>query len=96
MRQIFLKLSVLGFALIFVDGAIAQTDDVLPSWNEGKAKQAIIQFVKNVSTVGGSKFVPQAERIAAFGNSDGDLQMLQWTAAGEGARFYLYVHHINK
>jgi hypothetical protein len=31
--------------------------------------------------------------IAAFGNSDGDLQMLQWTAAGKGARFCLYVHH---
>jgi phosphoserine phosphatase len=31
--------------------------------------------------------------IAAFGNSDGDLQMLQWTAAGEGTRFCLYVHH---
>jgi len=31
--------------------------------------------------------------IAAFGNSDGDLQMLQWTAAGDGASFMLYVHH---
>lgn len=31
--------------------------------------------------------------IAAFGNSDGDLQMLQWTAAGEGPRFCLIVHH---
>ena len=31
--------------------------------------------------------------VAAFGNSDGDLQMLQWTAAGEGKRFMLYVHH---
>ncbi len=31
--------------------------------------------------------------IAAFGNSDGDLQMLQWTAAGEGPRFMLLVHH---
>jgi len=31
--------------------------------------------------------------IAAFGNSDGDLQMLQWTMAGEGPRFALYVHH---
>ena len=31
--------------------------------------------------------------IAAFGNSDGDLQMLQWTAAGDGARFCMYVHH---
>ena len=31
--------------------------------------------------------------IAAFGNSGGDLQMLRWTAAGEGRRFCLYVHH---
>ena len=31
--------------------------------------------------------------IAAFGNSDGDLQMLQWVSAGDGARFCLYVHH---
>jgi hypothetical protein len=31
--------------------------------------------------------------IAAFGNSDGDLQMLQWTAAGKGTRFMLIVHH---
>ena len=31
--------------------------------------------------------------IASFGNSDGDLQMLQWTAGGEGARFCLLVHH---
>jgi phosphoglycolate phosphatase-like HAD superfamily hydrolase len=31
--------------------------------------------------------------IAAFGNSDGDLQMLQWTCAGAGARLCLYVHH---
>jgi 2C-methyl-D-erythritol 2,4-cyclodiphosphate synthase len=30
--------------------------------------------------------------IAAFGNSDGDLQMLQWTAAGSGARFMGIVH----
>lgn len=31
--------------------------------------------------------------LMAFGNSEGDLQMLQWTAAGSGARFCLYVHH---
>ncbi len=31
--------------------------------------------------------------IAAFGNSDGDLQMMQWTAAGKGAYLCLYVHH---
>jgi hypothetical protein len=31
--------------------------------------------------------------IAAFGNSDGDLQMLQWTCGGPGAHFCLFVHH---
>jgi len=31
--------------------------------------------------------------IAAFGNSDGDLQMLQYTMGGSGARFALIVHH---
>jgi len=31
--------------------------------------------------------------IAAFGNSDGDLQMLQWVAAGASESFCLYVHH---
>jgi phosphoserine phosphatase len=31
--------------------------------------------------------------IAAFGNSDGDQQMLEWTVAGKGARFALLVHH---
>jgi len=31
--------------------------------------------------------------IAAFGNSDGDFQMLEWTTAGKGARLGVYVHH---
>ncbi|HXC97425.1 MAG TPA: HAD family hydrolase [Edaphobacter sp.] len=31
--------------------------------------------------------------LAAFGNSDGDQQMLEWTAAGPGPRFMLLVHH---
>jgi phosphoglycolate phosphatase-like HAD superfamily hydrolase len=31
--------------------------------------------------------------IAAFGNSDGDLAMLQWTAASRGTHLCLYVHH---
>jgi len=31
--------------------------------------------------------------IAAFGNSDGDMQMLEWATAGEGARLALFVHH---
>ncbi len=31
--------------------------------------------------------------IAAFGNSDGDFQMIEWTTSGPGARFGLIVHH---
>ena len=31
--------------------------------------------------------------VFAFGNSDGDLEMLQWTAAGEGPRFAAILHH---
>src|SRR3954454_12614695 len=42
--------------------------------------------------VGINEFVGRRP-IAAFGNSDGDQQMLEWTAAGSGARFALLVHH---
>jgi hypothetical protein len=42
--------------------------------------------------VGIQKFIGRRP-IAAFGNSDGDLQMLQYTAAGSGPRFMLIVHH---
>ena len=31
--------------------------------------------------------------IAAFGNSDGDLEMLQWTTMSGGVRLGLFVHH---
>src|SRR6476659_3085272 len=31
--------------------------------------------------------------VAAFGNSDGDLEMLQWATTGGGVRFGLIVHH---
>ncbi len=42
--------------------------------------------------VGISRFIGKRP-IAAFGNSDGDLQMLEWTTSGEGSRFGLIVHH---
>jgi phosphoserine phosphatase len=53
-----------------------------------------IDFIddKGEKPVGIHKFIGRRP-IAAFGNSDGDLQMLQWTAACSGARFCLYVHH---
>ena len=51
--------------------AYAQTDP-LPSWNDGPAKQAIVEFVQSTTTQGGPQFVPPAERIATFDN-DGTL-----------------------
>ncbi|CAN7146028.1 HAD family hydrolase [Bosea sp. LjRoot9] len=52
-------------------GAFAQADP-LPSWNEGKSKQAILDFVGKVTREGGPDFVRPAERIATFDN-DGTL-----------------------
>jgi hypothetical protein len=54
----------------------------------------VIDFVddKQGKPVGIQKFIGRRP-IAAFGNSDGDLQMLQWTTAGDGPRFALIVHH---
>ena len=46
----------------------------------------------NGKPVGIHEFIGQ-QPIAAFGNSDGDLEMLQWTASGSGARLMLLVHH---
>lgn len=53
-----------------------------------------IDFIndKGGKPVGIQKFIGRRP-IAAFGNSDGDLQMLQWTAAGRGRRLMLLVHH---
>lgn len=44
----------------------------LPSWNEGAAKSAILDFVARVTKEGGADFVPPAERVAVFDN-DGTL-----------------------
>jgi phosphoglycolate phosphatase-like HAD superfamily hydrolase len=42
--------------------------------------------------VGINRFIGRRP-IFAFGNSDGDLAMLQWTMAGDGPRFAGLVHH---
>ena len=53
-----------------------------------------IDFVddKSGKPVGIHKFIGRRP-IAAFGNSDGDLEMLEWTAAGAGARLMVLIHH---
>jgi phosphoserine phosphatase len=57
-------------------------------------KQPKVEFINDGpgKPAGINRFIGRRP-IAAFGNSDGDLQMLQWTAAGTGARFCLFVHH---
>ncbi len=47
---------------------------------------------KEAKPVAIQKFIGRRP-IAAFGNSDGDLQMLQWTTAGKGKRLGVIVHH---
>jgi hypothetical protein len=46
--------------------------DPLPSWNDGMAKQAIVNFVRVTTDQTGTKFVPPEERIATF-DQDGTL-----------------------
>jgi phosphoserine phosphatase len=46
--------------------------DPLPSWNDGDAKQSILDFVERVTDPTSPDFVPEAERIATFDN-DGTL-----------------------
>ncbi len=51
---------------------LAQPADPLPSWNDCFAKEAIVQFVGQVTTEGSASFVPAVERVAVFDN-DGTL-----------------------
>jgi phosphoglycolate phosphatase-like HAD superfamily hydrolase len=50
----------------------ASAQDPLPSWNDGAAKSAIVNFVKTTTETGGANFVPPEERIATF-DQDGTL-----------------------
>jgi phosphoserine phosphatase len=59
-------------AIVFASLTTTQAQDPLPSWNDGKAKQAIMDFVTKVAKEGSPEFVPPDERIATFDN-DGTL-----------------------
>src|SRR5947207_109528 len=65
-------LITLALLLIFALNRVASAQDPLPSWNDGPAKQAIVEFVKATTTEGSLKFVPLEERIATF-DQDGTL-----------------------
>jgi len=66
-----IRVFALGALLAFGSPIRAQTDP-LPSWNDGAAKKAIVDFVQATTTRGSPKFVEPAERIATF-DQDGTL-----------------------
>src|SRR5947199_654107 len=61
----------LAWMVVFVTIG-AQAADPLSSWNDGPAKQAIVEFVKATTTQGSPQFVPPEERISTF-DQDGTL-----------------------
>lgn len=72
LQRTFLASLVVAIALFASQPAAAQQDDPLPSWNDGKAKTAILEFVEKTTREGSPDFVPVPERIATFDN-DGTL-----------------------
>lgn len=72
MKRTFLKTLVLATLMTALLSNVARAADVLPSWNDGAAKQAIVNYVMKVTKEGGPDFVSLAERIATFDN-DGTL-----------------------
>jgi hypothetical protein len=67
---------------------------ITPDGKPELVKEAKVEFVDDGpgKPAGINRFIGRRP-IFAFGNSDGDLQMLQWTVAGNGARFAGLVHH---
>jgi hypothetical protein len=59
-------------ALAIVGITTANAQDPLPSWNDGPAKQAIVEFVKTTTDQSNPKFVPAEARVATF-DQDGTL-----------------------
>ena len=55
-----------------ISTSIDEIVDPLPSWKDGVTKQAILNYVNDVTTEGSANFIPVSERIATFDN-DGNL-----------------------
>ena len=65
-------IAVAVISSVFGGAAAQPAGDPLPSWNDGAAKKAIVEFVQATTTEGSPKFVPPPERIATF-DQDGTL-----------------------
>jgi phosphoserine phosphatase len=68
------KVTLVRFAVVALGftALVAHAQDPLASWNDGPAKQAIVEFVKATTTQGSPEFVPPEARIATF-DQDGTL-----------------------
>ena len=60
------------FLIVLLCGQTYAQPDPLPSWNDGSAKTAIVEFVKTTTEKNSPKFVPAEARIAVF-DQDGTL-----------------------
>jgi phosphoglycolate phosphatase-like HAD superfamily hydrolase len=65
-------LIVLVLALGVARSNVSAAEDPLPSWNEGPAKQAVLDFVKATTDAASPSFVPPEARVATF-DQDGTL-----------------------
>src|SRR5262245_15295389 len=69
-------LAIVIGAPLLVTVTVGAQSDPLPSWNDGAAKKAIVEFVQSTTTQGSPQFLPPAERIATF-DQDGTLWVEQ-------------------
>ncbi len=67
---------VLAVALLGACAQMAPVTDPLPSWNDGAAKETIVQFVRKTTDSSSPQFVPAAQRVATF-DQDGTLWVEQ-------------------
>src|SRR6267154_1913044 len=72
MKPAIVKSLVVAVTLTVLSLSLARADDPLASWNEGPAKQAILEFIKATTSQGSPQFVPPEARIATF-DQDGTL-----------------------
>jgi len=76
-------------SFVFAAGSAQGQSDPLPSWNDGPAKKAVMEFVAKVTKEGSPDFVPVPERIAVFDN-DGTL----WSEQPVPVQFYFVADRV--
>lgn len=84
------------FQFLFAVDRIRALAPQHPEWKTTEPFASVLRGDIHAALAGGEHAILKhigRRPIAAFGNSDGDLAMLQWTAAGRGPSLCIYVHH---